>query len=107
MFMVEIRHGDQSFKSSEHLYQCLKCKSLQKDVLAEKVAEADTALEAKTMTEAIKYVSSWFKHNEDAMCIVLRAKAESCSDFSNILLSSGSSYIVEATNDKYLVMRNI
>ena len=78
----------------------MKYKSLQQDVLAKKGFGDDTALEAKQLTEAITDVFSWIKHNQDVMHTVLRAKAENCSYFNNILSSSGTNYIVEATNDK-------
>lgn len=99
--MIEVMYEGRSYKSSEHLYQHLKCKFLKYDTLAQEVIEADTAMEAKKLTEKIGDVSHWFKNNEDAMRTVLKAKAASCPDFHNLLVNSGSNYIVEATNDKY------
>ena len=79
--MNEVIQEGRCYKSAEHMYQHLKCTFLKNDNLAERVLEADTALDANKLTESLRDVSYWFKDNEeDAMRTVLKAKSERCQE---------------------------
>ena len=77
MYMSEVIHEGRSYKTAEHMYQHLKCNFLKNDNLAECILEADTAMDAKKLTEYIRGVSYRFQNNDDTMRTVLKAKSES------------------------------
>ena len=53
------------------------------------------------MSNTINGTSEWKDHSILAMRVVLQAKADSCSEFKSVLVNSGNSLIVEATDDQF------
>ena len=54
MFPCRIIYKEETFSSSEHLYQYLKAKALGREDLAQKIKEAGTGYEAKGLSKQLK-----------------------------------------------------
>ena len=103
MYPCEIEYNEMSFKSSEHLYQYLKCTELEMPQLANQVKEAENAFQAKRLTSMIdseKIKKHWNDKKYTVMLDVLIAKLNSNDLFAQTLIDTGNSKLVEATWDK-------
>ena len=101
MHHTDIKYKDISFKSAEHMYQYYKCTQLSQNNLADEVKEAITSMIAKNLASTITNTSKWTNHSIPVMRVVLQAKAGSCPEFKSVLVNSGNSLFVQATDDKF------
>jgi ribA/ribD-fused uncharacterized protein len=104
MFPCDVEVGDQIQKSSEHAFQWVKATDLNYSELAERILNAEHAGSAKNLSKEIPEEESerWSKdHGIETMKRILKAKLIDSVDFYTALIETGSSYIVEATPNKF------
>ena len=101
---VDVHMDGQTFKSAEHAYLWYFCIELNEPGVAERVFNASTATQAKTISRELhdgRDFSSWSAKKLSIMKNVLCAKAKSSNNFCKILLNTGDKYLVEATRDTF------
>ena len=87
-----------TFQSSEHAYQWRFCTYIHREDLAEEILGAPSPAKAKEIASRVPnhLRGNWGDHKLDAMRDILAAKVQSCPDFRQALIDSGTKNLVEA-----------
>jgi ribA/ribD-fused uncharacterized protein len=98
-YNAKITYDGLVYPSSEHLFQSLKCEEYQK---REMVRLAPTPDESKSMARRFPIRKDWDNIKDGIMLTCLRLKFKYNTGCRNVLLSTGSKYLVEnTTKDVY------
>ena len=87
-FPCEVRVFGTMHKSAEHAYQYAKAQQAGKNKVAERIMQANSALQAKIEAKALSYNPNWILKKEGVMSEILSEKIKSCKDFADKLMSA-------------------
>ena len=99
--MCNLKVGEKTFSSTEHLYQHHKAIHCHRVELAHRILQAPTSMAAKRLGDSVPTTEEWYQIRKHVMREVLEEKVQSCVPFRNSLLSSGVAILAEATRDPY------
>ena len=80
-FPCEVRVFGIIHKSAEHAYQYAKAQQAGKNKIAERILQANSALQAKIEAKALPYNPNWTNRKESVMSEILSEKMKSCKEF--------------------------
>ncbi len=96
-----IRQHDETFVSSEQLYQWSKAGAHGMEDKARDILASEKPWDAKKIGDRINESNEWKEKKEGTMAGILKLKLEQCSEFKNELLKSGEKVLGECTRDQY------
>ena len=100
LFPCTINVFGESFESAEHAFQCVKAIQSGDILAAEKIREAETALDAKRIGNLVTPSDAWIAEREKKMTEIIQHKAEQVEEFRSALeKTKTSTTFVETTYD--------
>ena len=100
-YKVEIKFNGKGFVSAEHAYQYEKAWVCGDREMMERIYKAETAKEAKRLGGQVTTTDLWERLKDDRMREILDAKFTQNKDIRDMLISTGSVYLIEGSTDSY------
>ena len=100
-YKVEIKFNGKGFVSAEHAYQYEKAWVCGDREMMERIYKAKTAKEAKHLGGQVTTTDLWERLKDDRMREILDAKFTQNKDINDMLISTGSVYLIEGSTDSY------